>query len=93
MSRGYCDTCGEYASELHEGMCEPCIRKYLGHDKTDWSIPMHQAHIASLPTKELRIKALEDVPEQWRKRVEIHVKTVFALKKSNKNLAAKRANQ
>jgi len=50
-------------------------------DKSAWTAPQWQAHLAAIHTLEGRREALHEVPEEWRVRVKHHLMTVFAIKK------------
>jgi hypothetical protein len=49
--------------------------------KSDWSASQWQAYIENLPTYDERKAALESVPDAFRKRVEVHLRTVMSIKK------------
>lgn len=49
------------------------------------NLGVQSAHVASGPTRDERRRRLEQVPEHLRERVEIHVRTVFALRRKSSN--------
>lgn len=57
--------------------------------RPDWTGPQYNAWVAAGETREDRKVRLEQVPEDLRKAVEIHVKTVFTLKRWHARQAKK----
>jgi len=50
-------------------------------DKSKWTPMAWQAYVASLSTREERKEALDnEVPAEWRARVENHVRTVYSIR-------------
>jgi hypothetical protein len=47
----------------------------------NWTTGNFNAWVEAGQTRDERKKRLSQVPEQWRKDVEIHVKTVFSLRR------------
>ena len=57
------------------------------NDKSTWSPSQWQAYVAFLPSREQRKQALDDeVPPEWRSRVEAHVRTVYSIKAYSRRL-------
>ena len=51
-------------------------------DKSTWTPMQWQSYVAFLPTREERKEALDnEVPAEWRGRVENHVRTVYSIRK------------
>lgn len=57
----------------------------------NWTLGHYNAWVESGDSKDERRARLEQVPEQYRKDVEIHVKTVFSLKRWHARQAAEKA--
>lgn len=59
--------------------------------KDRWTLGHWNAYVESGKDRDERRARLEEVPEQYRKDVEIHVKTVFSLKRWRARQAAEKA--